>query len=354
MAEPFALARARRALEEAGLPVDLPLERASSVTNEVWLSDRYVVRVNRQPNQRLRREAALGPLLPPEVGYPAIEAYGGQLGADWLIVHRVPGLPLSRCWPTMTRDERRRAVGQLADMLRALHRFDCPDDLPTIEAPQLLRSDTFRAVDPLLEALGRVAALPHIDAGFVDQLRDLVLSTCSVIEPFDERTFVHGDLTFENVLWDGHVVTALLDFEWSRRAPADIELDILLRFASYPYLHVAEDYEADTRAIDYAEVPYWLAEDYHELFSFPHQFERLRLYSVAYDVRELLAFPPNRPTRDLSAHHPYRRLERTVRGLSHLDRLAGSVEADPLALDPSGDVIAGFDTPIPSAPLLAP
>ena len=64
MSGSFALARARRALEEAGLPVDLPLERASSVTNEVWLSDRYVVRVNRQPNQRLRREAALGPLLP--------------------------------------------------------------------------------------------------------------------------------------------------------------------------------------------------------------------------------------------------------------------------------------------------
>jgi aminoglycoside phosphotransferase (APT) family kinase protein len=294
MQEPFALARARRALAEAGLPVDLPLERASSVTNEVWLSDRYVVRVNRQPNQRLRREAALGPLLPPEVGYPAIEAYGGQLGADWLIVHRVPGRPLSRCWPTMTREERRRAVGQLADMLRALHRFQCPDDVPAIDAPQLLRSDTFRAVDPLLTALDRLEGLDHVDPRLVDQVRHLVLSTCSVVEPFDERSFVHGDLTFENVLWDGHVVTALLDFEWSRRAPADIELDILLRFTAYPYLHVAEDYEAETRAIDYAEVPYWLAEDYPELFSFPHQFERLRLYSVAYDVRELLAFPPSR------------------------------------------------------------
>ena len=89
MSGSFALARARRALEEAGLPVDLPLERASSVTNEVWLSDRYVVRVNRQPNQRLRREAALGPLLPPEVGYPAIEAYGGAAGGR--LADRAPG-----------------------------------------------------------------------------------------------------------------------------------------------------------------------------------------------------------------------------------------------------------------------
>jgi hygromycin-B 7''-O-kinase len=353
MSGSFALARARRALEEAGLPVDLPLERASSVTNEVWLSDRYVVRVNRQPNQRLRREAALGPLLPAEVGYPAIEAYGGQLGADWLIVHRVPGRPLSRCWPGMTRDERRRAVGQVADKLRALHQFQCPVDVPEVESPQLLRPHTFRAVDPLLAALDQASGLAYVDAGFVDQVRTLVLETCSVIEPFDQHTFVHGDLTFENVLWDGHAVTALLDLEWSRQAPADLDLDVLLRFACFPYLHVAEDYEAETRAIDYAELPYWMAEDYPELFGFPQEFERLRLYSVAYDVRELIAMPPTRPIRELSPHHPYRRLERTIRGLGHLDRLAGNPEADPMSLDPNGSVIPGFDTPVPSAPLLA-
>jgi aminoglycoside phosphotransferase len=354
MSGSFALARARRALEEAGLPVDLPLERASSVTNEVWLSDHFVVRINRQPNQRLRREAALGPLLPAEVGYPVIEAYGGQLGADWLIVRRVPGRPLSRCWPGMTRDERRRSVGQLADKLRALHRFRCPDDVPQVDAaPQLLRGDTFRAVDPLLVALDRVEQLEFVDPGFIGSVRELVLGTCSVVEPFDQQSFVHGDLTFENVLWDGYAVTAILDMEWSRPAPADVDLDVFLRFTSFPYLHVAEDYEDQTRAIDYAEVPYWMAEDYPELFGFPHQFERLRLYSIAYDVRELLALPPKRPIRELSPHHPYRRLERTVRGLGHLDHLAGSMEADTMSLDPGGAVIPGFDTPVPSAPLLA-
>ncbi len=238
-------------------------------------------------------------------------------------------------------------------MLRALHKFDSPDDVPEIEGQQLLSGHTFRAVDPLLAALDKLEPLPFIDKGFAGQIRDLVLDTCSVIEPYDQTTFVHGDLTFENVLWDGHVVTSLLDLEWSRRAPIDVDLDVFLRFACFPYLHVAEDYEADTRAIDYAEVPYWLAEDYPELFGFPHSFERLRLYSIAYDVHELLLFPPLRSPRELSPHHAYRRLERTTRGLGHLDRLAGNAEADPLSLDPSGSVIAGFDTPVPSAPLLA-
>src|SRR5947208_2790105 len=86
LSDTFAMARARRALMEAGLDEHAPLERASSVTNEVWLSPDLVIRVNRQPNQRLRREAFLGPILPPTVDYPEVVAYGGQLGADWLIM----------------------------------------------------------------------------------------------------------------------------------------------------------------------------------------------------------------------------------------------------------------------------
>jgi hypothetical protein len=38
-------------------------------------------------------------------------------------------------------------------------------------------------------------------------------------------------------------------------------------------------------------------------------------------VRELLLFPPQRRARDLSEHHPYNRLARTVNGTGHLDGL---------------------------------
>ena len=139
MSHQWAEARARRALAEAGLDYAMPLTRASSVTNEVWLGAEYVIRVNRRPNQRLRREAYLGPLLPPEVHYPEIIAYGGELGADWLIVRRLPGEVLSRRWPTMSTGERRSATRQFAVLLRNLHAVAAPQDLPEIDAaPQLL------------------------------------------------------------------------------------------------------------------------------------------------------------------------------------------------------------------------
>jgi len=163
---------------------------------------------------------------------------------------------------------------------------------------------------------------------------------------------VHGDLHFENVLWDGMTVTALLDFEWCRSAPPDVDLDVFLRFCAYPYLHVAEDYEHLTRAGDYADVAWWLAEDYPDLFDYPNAFERTRIYSIAYDVRELLLFPPPRSPRELSKHHPINRLERTVNGHSHLHRLAGSLEFD--SFDAAGDDPYGSSPGgVPSSPPLA-
>ncbi len=321
----FEEARARKALEDAGLDYRMPLERASSVTNEVWIAEDYVVRVNRHPNQRLRREALLGPQLPDDVAYPPVVAYGGNLGADWLICRRVSGLVLSRCWPAMTRGERREAVRQLSTHLLALHEFPFPDDLPEATSPQLLGpAGSLNPVAPLLEGLARARELDHVDAGLIQEAERIVRDTAPALDPWQHQGSVHGDLHFENILWDGTRVTALLDLEYAQAAPSDLELDVFLRFCAYPYLCVAEDYEHLTLAADYTEVPFWLAEDHPAMFSHPRQFDRVRLYAIAFDVRDLLASPPSRRARDLSEHHACNRLAKVVRGTSHLDRLATS------------------------------
>lgn len=329
MATGLGRARARRALAEVGVPA-AGLVRADSVTNEVWLTDDYVVRVNRDASLRLHREAVLSQVLPEEVGYPPLVQHGGGIGSDWLVVQRVPGIPLSRAWPTMTPPARREAVQQLAARLRVVHATRCPRLDELVDGPQLLDRAPrgAQAVVRLLGAIEQAAALPHVDAGILREVADHVRSHAPVLDPFDAETIVHGDLSFENVLWDGGQITALLDFEFARAGAPDLDLDVLLRFVALPHMHVAPDYEAETRAEDYAEVPWWLAEDYPELFAHPRQFDRVRLYSLAWDVRELLAFPPSEPMRHLHRHHPLRRIVHVLRGTSYLDRLNGGVALD--------------------------
>lgn len=315
--------RARTALRGAGLDPTVPLERASSVTNDVWLTPSHVVRVNRTHGGRLAREVRIAAVLPEAVGYPRIVAHGGRAGEDWLVAERVPGSPLAHRWPDLSEFHRRDAVRQLAARLAALHATKAPVDLPPIVgAPQLLEVGMVDPTPPVIDALERAARLPHVDPIILGEARDLVERHARALQPFSASTLIHGDLTFENLLWHDGEVTALLDVEWARPGPRDLDLDIVLRCCAYPKLHVAERYEDRTRAEDYADVPWWLAEDYPGLFAFPSQIDRLRVYSIAYDVRDLLAFPPTCPLTDLSPLHPYHRLARVVQRRSYLDVMA--------------------------------
>ena len=154
-----------------------------------------------------------------------------------------------------------------------------------------------------------------------EDVEQMVFELTSAIEPFGSDYLVHGDLTFENVLWDGTNITAILDFEWARTSPPDVDLDVFLRFCCLPQFHVGDEWVARTRPEDYADVPWWLQEDYPELFAHPRQFDRLRLYAIAYDIRDLTMFPPPAPASKLNEHHALNRLRKLVSGRSHLDTL---------------------------------
>jgi scyllo-inosamine 4-kinase len=314
--------RARTALRGAGLDPTVPLERVSSVTNEVWLTATHAVRVNRHPNNRLYREALVAEVLPPEVGYPPIVAHGGGRGEDWLVQERMPGRPLAHVWPDLRDDQRRAAVDQLAARLAVLHKTPAPPDLPPIEhAPQLLEVGAIDPTRPVVAALREAAELPHVDPRMLNRAADWVLDLAESLVPFESATLVHGDVTFENILWHAGEVTALLDVEWARPGPRDLDLDILLRCAAYPQLHVAEAFVARTRVEDYTEVPWWLGAAYPTLFDYPRQIDRVRIYSIAYDVRDLLASPPQVALRHLPELHAYHRLQRVMDRKSYIDVL---------------------------------
>lgn len=312
--------RARTALRAAGLDPRVPLARASSVTNEVWLTDTHVVRVNRSHDSRLAREAIIAEALPEEVGYPPLVSHGRRRGEDWIVAERVPGTPLAHHWPRLTLPERFTAISQLAARLRALHDTPAPSGLPPLHgAPQLLEVGVEQPTTTLVEALERAARLEHVDPLLMREAIDVVQACAPALDPFVAPTLVHGDLTFENVLWHDGEVTAVLDIEWARPGPRDIDLDILLRVCAYPQLHVAAEYEAATHPEDYAVVPEWLEEVYSRLFAYPRMNDRLRIFAIAYEVRELLAYPPTGPVSGLSDLDAYHRLRRVVRHDSYLD-----------------------------------
>jgi hypothetical protein len=181
--------------------------------------------------------------------------------------------------------------------------LECPHQLP---------------VSRLLELIERARRLRFVDSRILDRTVEVVGEAADALDSGPPTTLVHGDLHFENVLWDGDHVSAVLDLEWARPGPADLDLDILLRFCADPGLHVAADYERLARRDDYRQVPIWLRAAYPEVFSAPRLVDRLVVYSLAYDVRQLLQSPPTVPAADLPPHHPWNRIRRVVGHRTHI------------------------------------
>ena len=307
--------RAAQALQRAGLDVQRagPLERASSITNEVWYAGPWVVRVNARPRRgNLLHESQVAELLPPEVGYPEVIAFGEDATAEWLVHRRVPGVVLSVAWPSLSDDQRRSATHQLANRLELIHAVE------GAPVPSYLYDDTLECPHQLPPAraialLERAAELEYVDRGVMQEAIDVVEANAHFVTGDRSVKMVHGDLHFENVLWQDGKLTAVLDLEWARPESPDLDLDVLLRFCAHPFLHVSEGYEHLARAEDYRLVPGWLQDAYPALFQRPHLSECLIVYGISYDVRDLLEEPPDRPMHLLSPFHPLRRIATSVR-----------------------------------------
>lgn len=308
-ADPLAIARARHALQQAGLPIDGEVVQANSTRNEVLITGDYVVRVNREPNQRLRREAALVAKLQPRSWTPRVVGHGGDVGADYLIVARRPGQPLSRAWPTMPPRDRRFAIAQLAEALDDLHNTPTPIGLPSLRrTTHLLDDGPGPTLRPVWQAIGALRRAHHPDNRLIDLIESTVSERAHLFESFPVTHLVHGDLTFENILWDGRQISALLDFEWSRGGPAELDIDSITRYCRFPVAHVPAPAASEQRPEDYADVLSWLSADLPELFATPDLEDRLLVIDIAFELHELLAHPDLGPRADLGPLHPLNRL----------------------------------------------
>jgi hygromycin-B 7''-O-kinase len=270
--------------------------------------------------RRLEYEMQVASLLPPEVRHPGVVAHGRQSFGEWLVVHRRPGVVLSRAWAALSEPERERAVTTIGRTLQAIHGVE-PAAAGVRLEPPFLAPGSLQCPHQLppartLELVEQARGLAHVDRRLLDDIEALVTRASTTLGPDDERFLVHSDLHFENVLWDDGDVAAVLDFEWARLGPRDLDLEVILRFCFEPALHVAADYAGDALRDEYRQVPTWLRAAYPALFEHPRLAERLALFAIAYDVRDLLQSPP--PTeRRAPVHHPLGRLRAIVEGRSH-------------------------------------
>ncbi len=313
--EPWGIASAAHRLELLARTLPFPVGGARLVpsnNNDVWRVEAGYLRVAwRGDRGRLAREAELLCRLRGAVPVPEVLDCGGDDRLSWSLTAAVPGTPLDGLctWPAPAglRDIAREVAG----LLRALHSWPLPADLagmlgrPVADPDPLRRAGAEVVLLPPSSALGLIPAarqLPFVDHGMLvaaaGRIRDL-----GELADTGGGVLLHGDFYLSNVLVrDGHA-SALIDFEFARTGPPDLELISVIRAL-----------DVETRfGVPRPPLLAWLAQDYPELFAAADLHRRLWLYAIAYTIRHIIFWPPDRAEADgLDAGHPLHTLRRLV------------------------------------------
>jgi aminoglycoside phosphotransferase (APT) family kinase protein len=242
------------------------------------------------------------------VPVPEVLDLGGDERLSWSLTTAMPGTPLAeRCtWPAPA--GLRGLIREAAGLLRALHARAVPGELagllrgPVTSPDPLRRAGAELVLLPPSAALGLIPAaraLPFVDHGVLDaaaaRLRDLGDLAG------DGDVLLHGDFYLGNILVRDGQVSALIDLEFARLGPPDLELIAVIR---------ALDAEARL-GVPRPPLLAWLEADYPGLFGAPDLDRRLWAYAIAYTIRHVIFWPPDRPADGgLDPAHPLHTLRR--------------------------------------------
>ncbi|WP_344681236.1 phosphotransferase family protein [Saccharopolyspora taberi] len=299
-------------LAEQGLPAN-DLVCVSSAGNQVWRTERHVIRISsgRFPGA-FAHEARVVALIEGSVPVSPVLAHGVVAEREWIISERSHGQTVARAWSEMTRADQHSVGRQLGSVLKALHATAVPAGFenPWLSAafhdPARLK-DAYHPPPRLFpEFLRAAAALEGVDPDVLQQLEAYVASRLHCFTAAEENVLTHCDLHFDNLLWADGAITAVLDFEGSRLAPRDQELDTIVRFVRAPADYVGLPRGAED-VVDFAPALDDIGTTYPELFAGEDLVPRLEVYEVMWFLTELLHFPPRR-----RPHGPWRRLREIV------------------------------------------
>ena len=313
--EPWDAASAAYRLEILARTLPFPVGGARLVpsnNNDVWRLKHGYLRVAwRGDRSRLAREAELLGRLQGFLPVPEVLDGGGDDRLSWSLTAGMPGAAYEHLCVQPAPPRLRDLAREVAALLRALHSWSVPGDLadllrhPGEDPDPLRRAGSELVLTPPSAVLGLIPLarqLPFVDHGVLDAAAER-LAELGDLTTADGAVLLHGDFYLGNVLIHGDHVSALIDLEFARMGPRDLEL-----------ISVVRALDAENRlGIHRPPLLAWLAEDYPELFGVADLHRRLWQYALAYTIRQIIFWPPDRAEADdLEVTHPLHTLRRLI------------------------------------------
>ena len=176
------------------------------------------------------------------------------------VINRINGNTLYEVWYKISKEERKQIVLNFISILKSIHKR---------------KEEETNFKDFIKEKLTSLLR----DCNINDDIYNSLLILCDKYFVDSNMYQIHGDLHFDNFIYDKSKLT-LLDFERTMTAPLDYEFRILNRYNSMPWLWASGETDMLTVESDYQDLMPMIIDNYPELKSIPYLIERLTIYEI--------------------------------------------------------------------------
>lgn len=237
----------------------------SGFTNTIYRVGDYIVRICTNPTneERFKREIDFYQTNNNNTNIPTL--FASDISKEIVpyyfeVINRIKGNTLYEIWYKISDDERQQIVLNIISILKSIHK-------------RVQEETNFK--DFIKERLIFLLR----DCNINDDIYNSLLILCDKYFVDSNMYQIHGDLHFDNFIYDKSKLT-LLDFERTMTAPLDYEFRILNRYNSMPWLWASGETDMLTVESDYQDLMSMIIENYPELASIAYLRERLTIYEI--------------------------------------------------------------------------
>lgn len=283
-------------LKKNNLDLTLPVKRyTGGQINFVYqVGDDFVLKIEKDLDVTHHQESIVKLAVEAGAKIPKIQDVGEVDGHRYLLMDRIQGEKLSGSWHTFSETQKESFIRQICEQMKILHSIKFEKYSP--QRP--------KEFDTLLESIEWQMSETKVDDSKLDEVAKTNLDLLNQFyeenkKILDERggaVFVHNDLHFENVLFDGDQISGIIDFDFSRQFAKDFELRCLVDFFFAPKYYVEEKLEPIWIEFQLGKELDWFKKYYPELFNHPQILTRFRLFimnQILCDVRDGAVYKMN-------------------------------------------------------------
>ncbi len=246
--------------------------------NRVFLSDNHVIKIFDESDYSFyKNEVLVYKNLERDYISKLIDT-GIISNTNYILITKIDAIPLYSIWDTLSDSIKENIIYQISNILKDINKLPIESN---INFKEYLITNFYNWYNKL-----------NISEDLSKEILSFFKLNIDKFEDNQQNYIIYYDNHFDNFLYsDGKVY--VIDFEDLRVGNLDYQLDIWNRMSKYPRLFSNEEDEKKIMDINYHTLTKSIKKYYQEMFNFENLEDRLKIYSLIYDIRIIVKYGLN-------------------------------------------------------------